>query len=472
MVTRHAGNSRRKAAGPPPKPPASRGKRGSSHAHSAILRRLSDQVEVFLPRWTEKMGSAGYLDNTTAKREDCIRSYRWFLEPLLLAVESGRNPSFVELLANRGNWAAKIVQTSRRHRSRGVTGDMFIGCFKTLVHSVLEMIQEGEEPSEEKVAAARFVMRWADAFETIVIGDWTTLSKKEADDSLDQANRRLTMEKCKYQNIIDSISELVFVLDGRGCVVETNRAARRYFRENVAGAVIWKLLGLEGRSMEEVLAKYPQSAPREISLDDATYFSCAFARLKDVSLSSDGYLAVLKDVSWLVKQRAVLEATVAERTAALQQETAQLQEMNVTLRTVMRSNDKEREAFEASVGDVVRTTMLPALHTLRKVSSDSGRKTYLDILEDQLLKLASGGEDGQQALLLKLTPTEMKVCQFVQAGAATKDIAKALNLSAATIQTHRRNIRRKLDLQNQHVNLYSFLNHAARADVDETVGST
>lgn len=219
--------------------------------------------------------------------------------------------------------------------------------------------------------------------------------------------------------------------------------------------------------MAEVLAKYPPNAPREISMDDAIYFSCMFIWLKEVSLSSDGYLAVLKDISWLVRQREILEATVAERTAALEQEKTQLQEMNVTLRTVMKSVDKEREAFQASVADLVRTAMLPALNALRKQPSESIRSSYLDILEDQLLKLPQGGEDDNHALLLKLTPTEMKVCQFIQAGAATKEIAEALNLSVVTVQTHRRNIRRKLDLQNRNVNLYIFLNHAARSGIED-----
>ena len=76
------------------------------------------------------------------------------------------------------------------------------------------------------------------------------------------------------------------------------------------------------------------------------------------------------------------------------------------------------------------------------------------------LKLTPEGEHSQRALLLKLTPMEMRVCQFIQAGASTKDIAEALNLATVTIQTHRRNIRRKLDLQNRNVNLYTFLNQA------------
>ena len=60
----------------------------------------------------------------------------------------------------------------------------------------------------------------------------------------------------------------------------------------------------------------------------------------------------------------------------------------------------------------------------------------------------------------------MKICRFIQAGAATKDIAEALNLSVVTIQTHRRNIRRKLDLQNRNVNLFTFLNHASRTGIE------
>lgn len=403
------------------------------------------------------MDNAGYLASTTAKRDDCILSFRWFMEPMLEAAEQQCYASFGELILNTGNWADKIVQTSRRHRSRGVTGDMFIGCFKALVHAVLDMIDAGDEPIPQKVAARQFVRLWADAFETIIVRDWTALSEKEAADSLDRANRRLTLEKCKYENVIDSISDLVFVLDKRGIVLEANRSARQYFRKDPTGTPVWELLGLEGRSMEDVLTHYPLKMPREISQDDDMYFHCVFTSLTEVSLSSDGYLTILNDITSHVKQREILETTVAERTAALQEEKSQLQDMNVTLRTVMRSVDMERKAFEEGIGDIVRTTLLPALATVRKERSDAIRNSYLDILEDRLLKL-NRGDKYRQGLLLKLTPMEMKVCDFIQAGATSKEIAEALNLSVVTIQTHRRNIRRKLDLLNRNVNLHTFLN--------------
>ncbi|HKJ65137.1 MAG TPA: helix-turn-helix transcriptional regulator, partial [Desulfopila sp.] len=58
--------------------------------------------------------------------------------------------------------------------------------------------------------------------------------------------------------------------------------------------------------------------------------------------------------------------------------------------------------------------------------------------------------------LLSLTPAEMKVCQFIQTGASSKEMAASLNLSAETIQTHRKHIRKKLGLTRD-VNLYRYL---------------
>jgi DNA-binding CsgD family transcriptional regulator len=58
---------------------------------------------------------------------------------------------------------------------------------------------------------------------------------------------------------------------------------------------------------------------------------------------------------------------------------------------------------------------------------------------------------------MKLTRTEMKICQYLQSGYSSKEIADDLNISFETIQTHRKNIRKKLGLHGRKVSLYSFL---------------
>ncbi len=59
--------------------------------------------------------------------------------------------------------------------------------------------------------------------------------------------------------------------------------------------------------------------------------------------------------------------------------------------------------------------------------------------------------------LLKLTPTEMEVCQYIQDGLTSKEIANKLFSSFETIQTHRKNIRKKMGLKGCKTPLCTYL---------------
>lgn len=426
-----------------------------------ILNRLSRQLEDFLHRWPVNMEKAGYLENTTARRSDSILSFEWFMEPLLAVAKAGQSPSFGELTTNKDNWANTFILTSRRHRARGVTGEMFIGCLKTLIHSFLEMVNDGDEPLQQKMEAITFIRMWADALETIIIRDWTNMSQKETEGSLNHANRCLTVEKCKYENVLNSISELVLSIDSKGMILEVNKSTRSFFKKDPTGTLIQNLLGIEDASKNNIYSQYTPDTPLKVSLGDNQFFHCVFVPLHEVSLSSDGYLVVLKNITVHVKQSEILENMVTERTSELVKKKNQLEEMNVTLRTVMKTVDKERESFEKNINRTVSRTLIPTLSTIRKEKTNTIRNSYIDILEDQLYKLIQGGDSGRQVMLLKLTPMEMKVCKFIEAGVSSQEIADALNLSIVTIQTHRRNIRRKLNLQNRKLNLHTYLNQKA-----------
>lgn len=428
-------------------------------SHALILR-LPGLVEDFLPRWTRHMRRAGYLDHTTAKREDCILSYRWFVEPLVEIVSAmPEPPDFPALLRDDTQWAARLMQTAERHRFRGVTAGMYLGCFKTLVHSIEEMLDEQDAPEADKHQAKNVIRCFADAYETQLVECWTAMSQREASDRLDESNRLLTLEKCKYENILASISDSVLVVDDQGSILEANGSAERLFSDfSPAGKRLWEVLALEGRSMEELLRYYPPQEAHEISaFDERMFFELKIVPLNLVSLASHGYIVVLVDITGHVRQRAVLEQTVHERTEALRREKAQLEELNITLKHVMNSIEKDREDYRNGISMTVHSVLLPALGRVRAEPSQETRKAYLDILEDQLARLAPGGGPGRDARLLRLTPTEMRVCRFIQAGSTSKDIAEALNLSVETVLTHRKNIRRKLKLQGQDVNLYTYL---------------
>ncbi len=67
--------------------------------------------------------------------------------------------------------------------------------------------------------------------------------------------------------------------------------------------------------------------------------------------------------------------------------------------------------------------------------------------------------------LLSLTPTEMEICSYIRSGQSTKEIADLTHSSFETIQTHRKNIRKKMGLNGSKTALCTYLR--MRKDIPE-----
>lgn len=141
----------------------------------------------------------------------------------------------------------------------------------------------------------------------------------------------------------------------------------------------------------------------------------------------------------------------------LRQEKQQSEEMNLTLKNVLRSIEGDRREFENRISSKIRTAVMPMIEKIRKEAQPSVRSSYLNLLADQLISLTSGFDTELDAGLLKLSRTEIEVCRLIQGGFSSKEIGDAMNLSFETIQTHRKNIRKKLNLNGKNVNLHAYL---------------
>lgn len=141
----------------------------------------------------------------------------------------------------------------------------------------------------------------------------------------------------------------------------------------------------------------------------------------------------------------------------LRQEKANRREMYVTMRNLMKAFERERSGVERNISYKIQTLLLPTIDKVKREPSVNLRNTFLEILRDQLIGLTKGFGTELDARFLMLTRTEMKICKLIQSGLSSKEIALKLNISFETIQTHRKNIRKKLGLQGRKVNLYSLL---------------
>lgn len=155
----------------------------------------------------------------------------------------------------------------------------------------------------------------------------------------------------------------------------------------------------------------------------------------------------------LLRDRVELEH-LSER---LQQEKSHRREMYITLRNVMNSVEKEKKGVDRLIAHKIEAFLLPTLEKIRQEPNRDLRNSYIELIRDQLLGLTKAFPRNLDIGFVRLTRTEMKICQYLQAGYASKEIADAMHISLETIQTHRRNIRKKLGLHGRKISLYTFL---------------
>lgn len=157
----------------------------------------------------------------------------------------------------------------------------------------------------------------------------------------------------------------------------------------------------------------------------------------------------------LERYRKHLEDMVVERTAELEGKNITLQELNTTLKVLLKQREDDKKDLEERFVMNVQSLVLPYVERMKKGPLDIVQRPYLDIIEAHLHEIATP--------LLKnlrqfnLTPKEIKVAALVRQGRATKGIAEILGISTGSIDIHRKNVRKKLGLSNTKVNLQSYL---------------
>ena len=141
----------------------------------------------------------------------------------------------------------------------------------------------------------------------------------------------------------------------------------------------------------------------------------------------------------------------------LRQEKANRREMYITMRNLMKAYEKEKTGVEKGISHKIDTLLIPTIEKIRREQSPNFRNTFLDLLQEQLIGLTRGFATEIDGRFLRLTRTEMSICQLIQTGLSSKDIAARLKLSYETVQTHRKNIRKKLGIKGRKVSLYGLL---------------
>ncbi|MCX5831408.1 MAG: PAS domain S-box protein [Deltaproteobacteria bacterium] len=157
----------------------------------------------------------------------------------------------------------------------------------------------------------------------------------------------------------------------------------------------------------------------------------------------------------LERYREHLEHMVKERTTELESNNITLHELNTALTVLLKKREDDKKDLEERFVTNIQNLVLPYIEFIKRGHLDVRQLTQLDIMEAHLRELATP--------LLKnlrqfnLTPKEIKVATLVRQGKSTKEITEILGIGSASIDIHRKNIRKKLGLSNRNINLESHL---------------
>ena len=130
-----------------------------------------------------------------------------------------------------------------------------------------------------------------------------------------------------------------------------------------------------------------------------------------------------------------------------------MDELKITLSVVLRKKNEDIAACDERMLCSLRQMVMPYLEILENTTLHTKQRQCVRELKKNIEDIAFPFSPSFLRECAILTPVEIRVAGMIKQGKTTKEIADILYLSTRTIESHRRNIRKKLGLNNRKINL-------------------
>ncbi len=268
--------------------------------------------------------------------------------------------------------------------------------------------------------------------------------------------RKLTESENLYRTIFETTGTATVIIEDDKTMSLINNefeTATGYKRENWEGMRSWVDL-IDERDRDR-LVEYHRLRRIDPKLAPRTYEF----RLTD----SQGNIKNMLGTSCLIPGTrkhvcSVIDITELEKKGSeLLVKSRKLEELNTALRVMLKQRNEDREELEQTLLSSIKELVLPNLEKLRKAGSDQSRQIYHDLIATNLDEIFSPFSRKLSTRFRSLTTTEIQVAHLIQNGKNSKEIADVLSVSSSAVDVYRYRIRKKLGLNNQKVNLRSYL---------------
>ena len=168
-------------------------------------------------------------------------------------------------------------------------------------------------------------------------------------------------------------------------------------------------------------------------------------------------LSFLSELAMIIAKIGLKNLELKERARELAVQKDNLEEANIALRVLLDKRQEDKKETSDNLLTNVKELIVPYIEKIKKTKLDEQQKAILSIMESNLNEITSPFARKMSQIYLNLTPVEIKVANLIRHGSNSKEISEIMNLSPRTIYNHRKNIRKRLGLENRKTNLRSHL---------------
>lgn len=268
-----------------------------------------------------------------------------------------------------------------------------------------------------------------------------------------------------HRALVETIHEGVAGLTDEGLVYYCNsrfaemlgRAVGRVLGQHLSDLVSGAARG----PLEDLLREGSEGFARtEIELsplagDEGLYVlaSCRALRLEEFS----AVCLVLTDVT--EQKRAEVSLRQAHddlrgSEKSLREQAVDLERKNLALKEILGQISVQRNRIFEEVESRVRHDVLPLIE---KLGVHAEVALHVKALRQLVEGLASPSRDEAASDGPELSLKEQEICRMIRGGLTSKEIAEALSVSPQTVDKHRKNIRKKLGIAREQVDLGVYL---------------
>ena len=269
----------------------------------------------------------------------------------------------------------------------------------------------------------------------------------------------------QYQTLFNGAADAIFIFDMETNIISVNEMACKQYGYNMEEFLTLKVWNIDAESETlQISARLSELVrDKEIKFEtihrDATENTFP-VEVKATIIPFNGEIccmAICRDISQHKHNEDNLQVINRELDLRVQERTMELSDTNVALTVLLKKREKDQDILAKQMLLNVNELVDPFLERLKNHKLTERQRLLVDVIQTNIKELTSPFTSKYSSKMIQLTPTEIQVANLVKQGKPSKEIAEIMELSPGTVNIHRKNIRKKLNISHQNINLQTVL---------------